>query len=313
MLPHRRLGSSELDVSVLSLGSWRTYETIPRDQALSVLRAARDGGIDFLDDARYDDETGTAPMKTGWSEVLFGELLRASGWPRDEVTIANKLWWEFWPEQSAADELDRSIGRMRLDRIDLAYAAPLPEGLEVADAVDQIGGMIASGKLRAWGVLNWGADEISEAARVAREAGIPPPCAAQLPYSLVRRDDVEDPGRRAAMEAAEVSVVASAVLAGGALSGKYLRPQAEGRLAGRLGDAQVRPALDAAPSLARLAERLHTTAAALAYAFALSDPSVASVLFGATRPEQIEQNVAAVALLERLDADDLAALRRIGA
>jgi aryl-alcohol dehydrogenase-like predicted oxidoreductase len=312
MLPHRRLGSSELDVSVLSLGSWRTYERIPREQALAVLRAAREAGIDFLDDARYDDETGTAPMKTGWSEVLFGELLRDSGWPRDDVTIANKLWWEFWPKQSAAEELASSLGRMRLDRIDLAYSAPLPEGLELAHAVDQIGDLIASGKLRAWGVLNWSADEISQAVRVAQEAGVPPPCAAQLPYSLVHRGDVEDPGRRAAMEAGHVSVVASATLAGGALSGKYLEPDAQGRLAGRLGDAQVRPALDAAPSLARLAERLHTTAAALAYAFALSDPSVASVLFGATSPEQIAQNVAAVALLERLDSDDLAAVRRIG-
>jgi L-glyceraldehyde 3-phosphate reductase len=312
MLPRRRLGSSELDVSVLSLGSWRTYELIPREQALAVLRTAREAGIDFLDDARYDDETGSAPLKTGWSEVLFGELLRDVAWPRDEVTIANKLWWEFWPKQAAADELERSLGRMRLDRIDLAYAAPLPEGLELVDAVDQIGSLIASGKLRAWGVLNWGADEILAAARVAEETGVPPPCAAQLPYNLVHRGDVEHSGRRAALEAAGVSVVASATLAGGALSGKYLEPSAQGRLAGRLADPELRTALDAAAPLARLADRLDTTAAALAYAFALADPSVASVLFGATRPGQIEQNVAAVALLERLDADDLAALRRIG-
>jgi L-glyceraldehyde 3-phosphate reductase len=312
MLAHRRLGSSELDVSVLSLGSWRTYEVIPREQALAVLRTAREAGIDFLDDARYDDETGTAPLKTGWSEVLFGELLRAAGWPRDELVVANKLWWEFWPEQSAAEELDGSLGRMGFDVIDLAYSAELPEGLELAAAVEQIGGLIAAGKLRAWGVLNWSAGEIAEAARIARETGFPPPCAAQLPYSLVHREWVDDPDRRAAMQAARVSVVASATLMGGALSGKYRDPTAHGRLTDRLDDPRLRAGLEAAVPLAALAERLDTAPAALAYAFALADSCVASVLFGATRPEQIHQNVAASQLLERLDADELAELRRIG-
>jgi L-glyceraldehyde 3-phosphate reductase len=312
MLPQRRLGASELDVSVLSLGSWRTYEVIPREQAIAVLQAAREAGIDFLDDARYDDETGTAPLRTGWSEVLFGELLRGAGWPRDEVILANKLWWEFWPEQSAADELDGSLGRMGFDMIDLAYSAQLPEGLELADAVEQIGGLIASGKLRAWGVLNWDAAEITEAARVAGELGVPPPCAAQLAYSLVYRESVEGSDRTAAMLDAGVSVVASATLAGGALSGKYREPEAQGRLTDRLDDPHLRAALEAATPLANLAERLDTTPAALAYAFALANPSVASVLFGATRPEQITENVAAVELLERLGADELAELRSIG-
>ena len=92
-LPHRRLGSSGLDVSLFSLGSWRTFERIPREQGLAVMRAARDAGITFLDDARYNDETGNAPIPTGWSEVVFGELFRDTGWERDHVVIANKLWW----------------------------------------------------------------------------------------------------------------------------------------------------------------------------------------------------------------------------
>ena len=74
--------ASECDVSRLSLGSWRTYERISRDEGLAVMHAARDAGITFLDDARYNDETGTAPIPTGYSEVLFGELFRAAGWQR---------------------------------------------------------------------------------------------------------------------------------------------------------------------------------------------------------------------------------------
>src|SRR6476661_620112 len=152
---HRALGASGIDVSVLSLGSWRTFERIPREQGLAVMHAAREQGIAFLDDARYDDETGNAPLETGYSEIVFGELFRAAGWNRDEVVVANKLWWEFWPRQSAAQELDGSLARMRLDHLDLVYAAEPPDELPIADVVGAVSELIAAGKTRAWGVLNW--------------------------------------------------------------------------------------------------------------------------------------------------------------
>ena len=107
-MEHRPLGASGIDVSALSLGSWRTFERIPRETGVAAMVAAREAGIDFLDDARYDDETGDAPLRTGYSEVVFGELFRAAGWNRSDVVIANKLWWEFWPGQTAAEELDGS-------------------------------------------------------------------------------------------------------------------------------------------------------------------------------------------------------------
>ena len=86
-MPRRPLGSIGLEVSRLSLGSWRTFERISSDAGLAVMRAAREAGINFLDDARYNDETGEAPIPTGYSEVLFGELFRAAGWPRDETIV----------------------------------------------------------------------------------------------------------------------------------------------------------------------------------------------------------------------------------
>jgi L-glyceraldehyde 3-phosphate reductase len=311
-LPHRPLGSSGISASVLSLGSWKTYEHIPREQGLAVMRAAREAGIDFLDDARYDDTTGTAPLRTGYSEVVFGELFRRAGWRRDEVVVANKLWWEFWPQESAAQELDGSLGRMGLEHLDLAYAERPPAGLGVAEVVGAAADLIAAGKLRAWGVLNWPAALIAEAARVAAAEGLPGPCAAQLPYSLVRRSPVEDAETVEALRAAEAAVVASAVLESGALTGKYAAPGATGRVAADISRPARRPALAAAEALRGLAERLDATPAALALAFALAGPGVASVLFGATRPEQVAENVTAAALLSRLGEDELAALVAIG-
>src|SRR5215831_6693134 len=117
-MPRRPLGSSGIEVSPLALGSWQTYERISREVGASVLARAREVGIDFLEVARYNDRTGTAPIPTGYSEVVFGEVFRASGWPRDEAFIANKLWWEFWPEQSAAQELDASLSRTGLNHFD---------------------------------------------------------------------------------------------------------------------------------------------------------------------------------------------------
>ena len=104
-LPHRPLGFSGLTVSLFSLGSWRTFERISREHGLAVMQAARESGITFLDDARYNDETGHAPIPTGYSEIVFGELFRAAGWVRDEVVVANKLWWEFWPCEPRANSV----------------------------------------------------------------------------------------------------------------------------------------------------------------------------------------------------------------
>jgi aryl-alcohol dehydrogenase-like predicted oxidoreductase len=308
----RPLGSSGIEASVLSLGSWRTYERIPREQALAVMHAARDAGITLLDDARYNDDTGTAPLRSGYSEVLFGELFRAAGWARDETIVANKLWWEFWPDETAMQELDGSLGRTRFDHIDLEYACPLPDGLEVVEAVGQITGLLDSGKVRMWGLANWPAEQVAEAARAARALGVADPCAVQLPYSLVARSWVEEPAMISALGEAGASVVASASLASGSLSGKYSVAGAGGRIAAELGDPQWVDALAAGAQLVELAGRLGTTPAALAYAFALSHPSVASVLFGATHPDQIAANVAAVELLSRMNEADVAELARVG-
>jgi aryl-alcohol dehydrogenase-like predicted oxidoreductase len=238
----RTLGHSNLVVSRLSLGSWRTFERIPRDTGAAVLRAAREAGITFLDDARYNDESGTAPLATGWSEVVFGQLFRSLAWPRDEVVVANKLWWEFWPSESAAAELDGSLRGMGFDFIDLAYSAPLPQGLPLEDGVAAIGALIASGKLRAWGTVNWPPDALAAAAAAALAQGVPPPCATQLPYNLVHRSAVEDPHMSASLDAHDVAVVASAVLAGGALLFGATTPtqgEGDGQGGGDAGDAGV--------------------------------------------------------------------------
>jgi aryl-alcohol dehydrogenase-like predicted oxidoreductase len=309
----RVLGGSGIAVSRLALGSWRTFERMTPEAGAAVMRAARDAGITFLDDARYDDETGTAPIRTGYSEVRFGELFRAAGWPRADTVVANKLWWEFWPEQDAAAELDASLQRMRFDHVDVIYANPPINGITIDTMVGEVAGLVAAGKARAWAIINWPADQLLELSRAARRAGAPQPCAAQLPYSLVHRAWVEDAATKRALDACGAPVVASFVLAGGVLTGKYDTDGNAGRAAGQLADPRYAAAAEAGRQLGQLAHELDTTPAALAIAFALHNPNVASVLFGATSPEQLRQNAAGLEVAARLDDGQWARLLAIGA
>jgi aryl-alcohol dehydrogenase-like predicted oxidoreductase len=305
------LGRSGIQVSRLALGSWRTYERISRDQGIQVMRAAREVGITFLDDARYNDETGHAPLPTGYSEVIFGELFRAAGWRRDETIVSNKLWWEFWPDETPAQELSGSLGRMGLDHVDLVYAEVPPAGVGLEDAVDMITGLIRAGAARAWGTLNWTPEQMERAWQIADREGVPGPAATQPPYSLVRREFVEDPDMGHLVATRNVAIVASYTMAGGVLTGKYDQDPGGGRAAGTLGQPRVAPAAAAGRELAALAGETGRDPAQLAMAFALLNPTVTTVLFGATRPEQVRANVGALAVADQLtpaERDRLAAV-----
>jgi L-glyceraldehyde 3-phosphate reductase len=311
-VPGVPLGHSGIEVSRLALGSWRTYERISRDQGVRVMRAAREAGINFLDDARYNDETGHAPLPTGYSEVVFGELFRAAGWRRDEAVVSNKLWWEFWPDQTPAQELAGSLGRMGLDHIDLIYSEVPPDGVPLEDAVGMITGLIADGTARAWGTLNWTPEQMEEAFLIAGRSGVPGPTATQPPYSLVRREFVEDPAMRRLAADRGVAVVASYTLAGGVLTGKYDADPGSGRAAGELDQPRYARGVAAGRELAALAGEIGTDPARLAMAFALLEPSVTTVLFGATRPEQVVANVGALELAARLTPAERERLTAIG-
>jgi aryl-alcohol dehydrogenase-like predicted oxidoreductase len=247
-------------------------------------------------------------VRTGYSEILFGEVFRAVGWRRDDVVVANKLWWEFWPDQSAEGELDRSLGRMGLGHVDLIYSMPPPDALPLTEAVEQIVALITSGRARAWGVGNWPAPLLAEARAWCRARGLPLPCAAQLPYSLARPGWVEDDRMAGLLSAGETSLVASYVLGGGLLSGKYHRGE-DGRITAMGGDPASDPAAVVATGLAELAGEWGVTPAQLAFAFALRHPALSSMLFGATSPEQVRENVASFDVARRLDDQQWAQLR----
>jgi len=293
----------------MALGSWRTYERMTREQGVAVMVAAREAGITFLDDARYDDETGDAPIRTGYSEVVFGELFRAAGWRRDDVVVSNKLWWEHWPEEDARAELDGSLGRMGFYHVDLVYAMPPRADLAVAQIVEQVAGLIASGRARAWGTGMWNAAQHHEALDVCDATGAPPPVAAQMATSLVEHEGPEDPEMQRAFERGNIGLVASYVLAGGTLTGKYLRNEG-GRAAGDESPV-IRAGKELAPAVVALADEWGVPPTHVAFAYAFSRPHLASVLFGARSPAQVRENAAAHATFTALDAEQRHAIANL--
>jgi aryl-alcohol dehydrogenase-like predicted oxidoreductase len=313
VMPVVPLGTSGIPVSRLALGSWRTFERIDRDRGVSVMTAARDAGITFLDDARYNDETGHAPIPSGYSEVVFGELFRAAGWRRADTVAANKLWWEFWPDETPGQELAGSLGRMGFDYIDLIYSDRLPADVTVEDAVGMIGGLITAGHARAWGTFNWTPAQLEQAFQAAERAGVPGPSATQPAYSLVSRTAVDDPLMRRLAAERGLAIVASYTLAGGILTGKYDKDPQAGRAAGTVDSPQWASAVAAGRELAAFASETGRDPANLAMAFALLNPSVAAVLFGATRPEQVTANLGALSVAENLSPDEWRRLAAIGA
>lgn len=312
-MPVVPLGASGLMVSRLALGSWRTYERISKEQGVAVMVAAREAGITLLDDARYNDETGQAPISTGYSEIVFGELFKAAGWRRDEVVVSNKLWWEFWPDETPARELAGSLGRMGLDHIDLIYSMVPPDSVPLEDAIGMITDLINAGTALAWGTLNWPPELMERAWQIAEAEGLPGPIATQPPYSLVSRSDVEDPRMQAITAARGIAIVASYVLAGGVLTGKYDHDPQAGRAVGLLDTPPYAAGVAAGRELRRFAAELGHDPAQLAIAFALANPAVTTVLFGATRPDQIRSNLAALDVASDLSADERSRLASIGA
>jgi aryl-alcohol dehydrogenase-like predicted oxidoreductase len=312
-LPLGPLGTSELFVSPVALGSWRTYERLPRERSVEILGHALERGVNFLDDARYDDETGSAPIASGYSEVIFGEIFRACGVAREEVVVSEKLWWEFWPRQSAEQELAASLERLRFDYVDLIYCVALPPALSVEQAVAEVASLLEAGSARAWGVAMWSAADIEAATRAAAAAGIAPPCAAQMAYSIASRDTAASDEMLAALRAAGAGLVASAPLEGGLLTGKYAQSAGDGRMAAALEDPASARALALGAELTALALEWGTSASALAIAFVLEHPLAASALVGATAPAQLDQTLAGAALHTQLSAAERARLQAVGA
>jgi aryl-alcohol dehydrogenase-like predicted oxidoreductase len=193
---------------------------------------------------------------------------------------------------------------MQLDHVDVIYAIAPPAGLTVRTVVEQVAEVISQGLARHWGTGMWSGAQHHEALDACDDVGVAPPACAQMATSLVDHRGPDDPQMRLAFERGRIGLVASYVLAGGTLTGKYVHQTDRTIGGGRAADddgAVITAGKQLAVRLVAFAEDWGLPAAHLAFAYAFQHPHLSSVVFGARTAEQIEQNVAAWSTFERLD------------
>ncbi|MEU7784505.1 aldo/keto reductase [Amycolatopsis sp. NPDC049159] len=295
-IPQRRIGRDGPATGVLSLGSWHTFDRMDFREAVSMLQTAVDAGIGLFDVGVYG-LPGAPPVFT---DVLFSAMVRAAGLRREDYLLSAKLWLEGYPEHSLRAQLENAFFRAGVSHADLVILGDLRrDDTDLHALVTDLAALHSAGLIGQWGVNNWSAPAIRAVHDFAAADGVPGPAIAQLKYSVARRSIPDGAPFASVFGELGVSLQASDVFEGGVLLGKG------GRQVGRdPGDVRQRIAGSAA-DLARVAESVGATPAQLCLAFTLTHPATTTTLFGATSVRQLEDNLAAVTLVERIGAADL--------
>ncbi len=314
---YRRLGRSGLIVSELSFGSWVTYgNQMDTRAARECMAAAWDAGVNFFDNAEI--------YARGESERIMGNVLREIGWPRSRVIVSTKFYWGLGEGPNEKNTLNRkyllqaidgSLSRFQLDYVDLVFCHRPDPNTPIEETVWAMHDMIASGRALYWGTSEWNADDIRAAWEIAERHHLHKPVMEQPQYNLFHRKRVEREYARL-YEDLGLGLTTWSPLAGGLLTGKYRggvpagsRGTLEnyGFLRDRLTDAARNSLVG---ELAAVAGDLGCTLAQLALAWCLKNPNVSTVITGASRPQQVHENMRAAEVADKLDA---AVIHRIDA
>jgi len=313
---YRRLGRSGLQVSTLSLGSWVTYANqVDQGAAVEMMAAAFDAGVNFFDNAEA--------YAGGRSETLMGQALKTLGWPRLNYVVSTKFFWGLDRTGAAINRkdtlnrkylmqaMDGSLKRFGLDHIDLIYCHRPDPATPIDETVRAMSDLISQGKALYWGTSEWAAADIRAAWDIADRHGWHRPIVEQPQYHLFHRRRVEQDYARL-YEDIGLGLTTWSPLASGLLTGKYaagVPDDSRGALEGMgfLRDGLTHPARNAAVAqLAPIAAELGGTLAQLALAWVARNPRVSTVITGASRLSQLQANLGALALVDRLTPEVLA-------
>ena len=299
-VPRRQLGPGGPEAPVFSLGSWNIWDRMSGASRRELMSRAVELGSAFFDVAHYNTGPHAEDSRT---DLLFGETVRELGLARSDYLVCGKLWlWEY-PESGFSEQLQVSRERIGIDAYDAVVVGDFAGELDVAQVVRDVQGEIDSGSFPSWGVNNWPATTLAEAFAMAEREGLTPPSFAQLKYGLVRRSMAEGEHYGRWFRDGRLALQASDSFEGGILVGK-LRPQR--KIGADVGGIRER-IVAAYPEVERIARSLDASPAQLGLAFCLAHPATANVLFGASSAAQLDDNLGAIGLLERVGADGIRA------
>jgi voltage-dependent potassium channel beta subunit len=334
-MPHRMLGQTGLQVSVLSYGFWATFgvkEGLTGDEGIQrakdILSAARAGGVNLFDNAEvYGSPRGEA-------EAVFGEAVAQltaedpDTWRRSDYLVTTKIFWggdgvneKGLSRKHVREGLDASLDRLQHDYVDLLYCHRPDPYTPTETVVRAMSDLVRSGLTTAWGTSEWTAQQITEAWWIARHLGLEPPRVEQPQYNMFHRERFENEYFPLYREPYRIGTTIWSPLMSGILTGKYNDAVPEGSRLTQPGYEWLQKVLeqhrdagviDKVRELTTFAaESLDCSMTQLALAWTIRNPNVSTVLLGATKVAQVEENLGAVDVARRLTDEHMAQIEAI--
>ena len=316
---YRHLGRSGLKVSALSFGAWVTFgDQIDQQDAAACMQAAYDAGVNFFDNAEA--------YAGGRAEEMMGKVIREKGWRRSDLVLSTKIFWggdgpndTGLSRKHIVEGVEAALDRLQTPYVDLVFCHRPDLETPVEETVRAMNHVIDRGWAFYWGTSEWSAEAIRQACEIARREHLVAPLMEQPQYNMLHRETVEKELARL-YEDVGLGLTTWSPLASGILTGKYndgipagSRLDTEGYdwLKKRIEGAEGQKTLEKVRRLGPIAEDLGCTQAQLALAWCLKNPHVSTVITGASRPAQVEENMQAVDIAERLTAEQMARIEEI--
>jgi voltage-dependent potassium channel beta subunit len=317
-MEYRRLGSAGIKVSALSLGSWVTYKNqVDVDAAATMIKTAYDAGVNFFDNAEA--------YAGGESERIMGAAFKKLGLRRGSLLVSTKLYWGINAGPNEKNTLNRkylieamdgSLRRLALDHVDFVFCHRPDADTPIEETVWAMNDIVASGKALYWGTSEWSGDQVREAWDIADRRNLRKPQMEQPCYNMISRIKVEKEFARL-YDGIGLGLTTWSPLASGLLSGKYAKGIPEGSrfslqgfewLKNRFYTPEI---LSCVGGLEAVAKDLGCTMSQLGIAWCAHNPNVSTVITGASRIEQLQENMGALEVLPKLTPEVLARIDAI--
>ena len=309
-MEYRHLGRSGLKVSALSYGAWVTFgDQIDVDRAAECMQIAYDHGVNFFDNAEA--------YAGGQAEEMMGDIIQQKGWSRSDLVVSTKIFWGGdgpndvgLSRKHVIEGTKAALRHLKMDVVDLVYChRPDPE-TPMEETVRAMSHLVDRGYAFYWGTSEWTAEQIRHAAGIARRENLIPPTMEQPQYNMFHREKVE---REFAplYDDLGLGTTTWSPLASGVLTGKYNDGIPDDSRLATEGYEWLREAvlqtdrLEKVRALTEIAEEVDCTTAQLALAWCLQNPNVSSVITGATKPHQVEENMQALDVANRLTPETM--------
>ena len=305
---YRRLGKAGIKVSEISLGSWITFgDQVQEEIAIEMVRAAYEKGINFFDCADV--------YASGRAETVLGKALK--GLARETLVVSSKVFWPTFDgvngkglsRKHILESIDASLQRLQLDYLDLYFCHRYDPDTTIEEVVQTMDMLVRSGRIMYWGTSEWKAVHIVQAMEYANHMGLIGPVMEQPQYNLLHRINVEE-NLEPLTRQYGLGLTTFSPLKNGILTGKYNNGIPEGSRAkmenmGWMRDQITPETIDRVREFSKIAQAMNATPAQLAIAWVLHRKEVSSVITGASKVEQLDDNLDAAVLVENLDENIL--------